>query len=123
MNLSVSENTPLLGVVITSWLAVGVAILAGDALQALAFEVLAAPIAWEKGGKKVGGPKKLVNASKKAYLDAIHDKIGDGLLVADIERHDLDTLQRAQRILAAERLPWLGNADEHERSRPRHRRS
>lgn len=46
------------------------------------FEVLAAPIAWEKGGKKAGGAKKLVNASKKAYLDAIHDRIGDGLLDA-----------------------------------------
>lgn len=53
----------------------------GSAYQ-VHFEVLAAPIAWEKGGKKSGGSKKPVNASKKAYLDAIHDKIGGGLLDA-----------------------------------------
>lgn len=46
------------------------------------FEVLAAPIAWEKGGRKGGGPGKPVNASKKAYLEAIHDQIGPGLLDA-----------------------------------------
>ena len=42
-------------------------------------------------------------------------KIGNRLLVADIERHDLDALQRPQRILAAERLPRFGDADEHDR--------
>lgn len=46
------------------------------------FEVLAAPIAWEKGGKRAGGSRRPVNASKKAYLEAIHDKIRDGLLDA-----------------------------------------
>jgi hypothetical protein len=46
------------------------------------FEVLAAPIAWEKGGKKGGLSKKPVNTSKKTYLDAIHEKIGDALLDA-----------------------------------------
>ena len=46
------------------------------------FEVLAAPIAWEKGGKKGAGSKRPVNASKKAYLEAIHDQIRDGLLDA-----------------------------------------
>ena len=42
-------------------------------------------------------------------------QIRNRLLVADIERHDLDALQRAQRILAAERLPRFGDADEHDR--------
>jgi hypothetical protein len=46
------------------------------------FEVLAAPIAWEKGGKKVGVSKKGVNVSKKVYLDSLHGRIRDGLLDA-----------------------------------------
>jgi hypothetical protein len=46
------------------------------------FEVLAAPIAWEKGGRKRGVSTKLVNSSKKTYLDAIYEKIGDALLDA-----------------------------------------
>jgi hypothetical protein len=44
------------------------------------FEVLAAPIAWERGGNKGAVSKKGVNLSKKAYLDSVHDKIRDGLL-------------------------------------------
>ncbi len=53
---------------------------AGGAYQ-VHFEVLAAPIAWEKGPRKPSshGP---VNVSKKAFLDAVYDKIGDSLLDA-----------------------------------------
>src|SRR5258705_11067488 len=42
-------------------------------------------------------------------------EICDGLLVADIERHDLDTLERPQRILAGKRLPRFGDTDEYDR--------
>jgi hypothetical protein len=46
------------------------------------FEVLAAPIAWEKGGVKRGVSTRPINASKKAYIDAIYEEIGDALLDA-----------------------------------------
>lgn len=45
------------------------------------FEVLAAPIAWEKGAK-ASPANKSVNLSKKMFLDAIRDKIRDELLAA-----------------------------------------
>ena len=44
----------------------------------------------------------------------IRREVSDGFLVSDVQRHDFDA-QRAQSILAAERLPRFGDADEHDR--------
>ena len=46
------------------------------------FEVLAAPIAWERGGKVGGGGSKALNEPKVAYLDAILEGAKPSLLDA-----------------------------------------
>ena len=45
------------------------------------FEVLAAPLAWERGGKGPTGARP-VNVAKVEYLNAVHDAVRSGLLDA-----------------------------------------
>jgi hypothetical protein len=46
------------------------------------FEVLAAPIAWERGGKAGGGSTRALNEPKVAYLEAIFQAVKPALLGA-----------------------------------------
>ncbi|MGH9151119.1 MAG: hypothetical protein ACRD03_01660 [Acidimicrobiales bacterium] len=46
------------------------------------FEVLTAPIAWERGSKGGGGAIKPINEPKVAYLEAIHEAVKPALLGA-----------------------------------------
>jgi hypothetical protein len=50
----------------------------GDSYQ-VHFEVVAAPIAWERGGKAGGGGTRALNEPKVAYLDAILEAVKPAL--------------------------------------------
>jgi len=75
----------------------------------LACDRQAVPLHDAAGPHVLGGVDDNVDAAA-VLLGLLGARFGIG----DVERHDLDFLDLAQRVLAGERLPRIGDADEHD---------
>ena len=64
--------------------------------------------------QQASGTNMLGGVHKDIHLGAdVGREIGRRFLVGEVERHNIDAFNGAQRGLAGKRLPWLGNADKY----------